>query len=96
MLAVLLSFSCKDKSASKGTGINVNNASASNAKPVYDSLVKPRPFRANLKVSAHLIYDDGTLKNGRKLEIDTSVIHFEKNLEYVIRKTSCAEVNKPA
>lgn len=136
LLAVLLAFSCKDKIASKSTGINAGNASDSSAKPGYDSL-NTHPH-AYLKVSAHLIYDDGTLstfdilndksialwnviagegdalkpssstkisldgnldslniriKNGRKLEIDTNVIHFEKNLEYVIKKTGCAEVN---
>jgi hypothetical protein len=138
LLAVLLSFSCKDKNASKSIDINVSNASDSIAKPVHDSIAKSLSPKTYLKVSAHLIYDDGTLstfdvlndksialwnviagegdalkpststkisldgnldslnvkiKNGRKLVIDATVIHFEKHLEYVLKKTGCAEVN---
>lgn len=138
LLGVLLSLGCKDKSASSSKGMSINNANDSSVKPVHDSLVRPSSSRSYLKVSAYLIYDDGTLstfdvlndksialwnviggegdalkpssstkvsldgnldslsvkiKNGRKLVIDTIVMHFEKHLEYVVRKTGCAEVN---
>jgi hypothetical protein len=138
VLAILLSFSCRNKSGSKGVVINTSNADDSLAKPVHDSITQPLSSKPNLKVSAHLIYYDGTIstfdvlndksialwnviagegdalkpssstkisidgdldslniriKNGSKVEIDANIIHFEKHVEYVIKKTGCTEVN---
>jgi hypothetical protein len=137
LLSVLLSFSCNEKSTSKSKDINVGNANDSFAKPVHDNIAKSISQKIHLRVSAYLIYDDGTLstfdvlnnksialwnviagegdalkpssstkisldgnldslniriRNGTKLEIDTTVMHFERHLEFVVRKTGCAEV----
>jgi len=104
---------------------------------VQDKIFKHESPKVVLKVSAHLIYVDGTLsafdvlndktialwnivagggdalkpsnktkinlsgntdslniiiKNGRRLVIDTTIIHFIKNVEYVIENTGCSEV----
>jgi hypothetical protein len=61
LLVALLPFSCKDKSASDRKGIDASKGNDSVVKPVRDSIAKPSLPRAYLKVSAHLIYNDGTL-----------------------------------
>jgi hypothetical protein len=59
LLLIFLPFSCKDKGTSNE--INTSKVRDSIANPVRDSGVKPFSSRAHLRVSARLIYNDGTL-----------------------------------
>jgi len=126
---IMLLFSCKEKKkpiAEDVKGIEV-----------HDSIAKPPARQDTFKVSAHLIYEDGStsdfdvlnnktialwntiigagdalkpsnstkinltgnldslsikIKNGKKIAVDTIIMHSNKDFEYIIKNTGCSLV----
>lgn len=137
LLIVALLFSCRYRNTSKDKKILINKTDDTVSKS-GPALRTGLPLsNTDLKISAYLIYDDGTLstfdilndktlalwntiigegdalkpskntkfkltgnldslnikiKNGSKLVIDTNILHSDKDVEYVVKKTGCAEV----
>lgn len=136
LLPIVVFFGCSEPGSPKDMGVEINKAdSVKRSKP--DSSAKPPSFEVGLKVSAHLIYNDGSLstfdvindktvalwnviaaggdaikrsdstkldlngkmdslklriKDGRKLVIDTNILHIGEGVHYVIKNTGCNEV----
>lgn len=137
LLTIILFFSCKERNGSQNDKVEISIVQDTAAKPLNDSITNPIPSKSDLKVSAYLIYNDGTLssfdvlndktialwnviigggdalkpsdstkikvsensdtlnikiRNGRKLVIDTVIIHAVKGFDYIVRNTGCDKV----
>lgn len=63
LFAAILILGCKNKSSFDNKSSEISKANNSTVKPIHDSVTNSVSSKAYFKVSAHLIYNDGTISD---------------------------------